>query len=105
MSIDEVMKKHGLTLSASCAGRAFWTKWLKYQGKRAYITVTDLSGESFPTTLTEPVRVAIYELRSGDELGPPQDFPSLSSFLENLETLFSPEKFPYPPSPSGAGTG
>ncbi len=84
MDVEEVMKGHGFNLSASCAGKAAYTKWIKYQGKRAYITVNDATGESFPTTLEEPVRVTIHDLRSGDELEAPQDVSSLSSYLESL---------------------
>jgi hypothetical protein len=84
MSIEGTMKNHGFNLSASCAGKASYTKWIKYRGKRAYITVHDAGGDSFPTTLEEPVRVAIHDLKSGDELEPSQDFSSLSSYLERL---------------------
>ena len=51
MSVEEVMKTHGFNLSASCAGKASYTKWIKHRGKRAYITVNDVSGDSFPNTL------------------------------------------------------
>lgn len=85
MSVEEVMKSHGFNLSASCAGKASYTKWIKFQGKRAYITVNDASGESFPITLDDPVRVAILDLRSGDELETSQDINSLSSYLESLK--------------------
>jgi len=85
MSVEEVMKSHGFNLSASCAGKASYTKWMKYKGKRAYITVNDVSGDSFPITLEEPVRVTIHDLRSGDELETPQDIRSLSAYLESLE--------------------
>ena len=84
MSIEEVMTSHGFNFSASCAGKGSYTKWIKYQGKRAYITVNDASGDGFPTTLEEPVRVAIHDLRSGDELEASQDIDSLSSYLESL---------------------
>ncbi len=84
MSVEEVMKNYGFNLSASCAGKASYTKWLKYNGKRAYITVHDKSGEGFPTTLEEPVRVAIHDHRSGDELQA-QNVGSLSSYLESLK--------------------
>jgi hypothetical protein len=84
MTVEEIMQSHGFNLSASCAGKASYTKWIKYQGKRAYITVNDASGDSFPNTLEEPVQVAIHELRSGDELEVPQDIDSLSSYLESL---------------------
>jgi hypothetical protein len=84
MSIEEVMKNHGFNLSASCAGKASYTKWIKYQGKRAYIAVHDASGDSFPTTLDEPVRVAILNLRSGDELEPSQVIGSLDAYLASL---------------------
>jgi hypothetical protein len=84
MSIEEVMKGHGFNLSASCAGKASYTKWLKHQGKRAYITVNDISGESFPVTLDEPVRVAVHDLRSGEELEAPRDISTLSAYLESL---------------------
>ncbi|MCK9375222.1 MAG: hypothetical protein M0P73_03615 [Syntrophobacterales bacterium] len=78
------MKTRGFNLSASCAGKASYTKWIKYRGKRAYITVNDVSGDSFPTTLEEPVRVTIHDLRSGNEVEPYQDIGSLSSYLESL---------------------
>ena len=84
MSIDEVMKGHGFNFSASCAGKGSYTKWTKYQGKRAYIAVHDASGEGFPTTLDEPVRVAIHDLRSGDELEPSREISSLRSYLESF---------------------
>ena len=84
MSIEEAMKSHGFNLSASCAGKASYTKWIKYRGKRAYVTVNDVSGESFPTTLEEPVRVAIHDLRSGDEVETPQDISSLNAYLASL---------------------
>ena len=85
MSVEEVMKSHGFNLAASCAGKASFTKWIKYQGKRAYISVNDASGESFPTTLEEPVRGGIYDLRSGNEVAPFQEIGSLSAYLASLE--------------------
>jgi hypothetical protein len=84
MSVEEIMKTHGFNLSASCAGKASYTRWIKYHGKRAYITVNDASGDSFPTTLEESVRVTVHDLRSGDELEPPQVISALSSYLESL---------------------
>ena len=85
MNIEEVMKDHGFNLSASCAGKASYTKWIKHKGKRAYITVNDASGESFPTTMEEPVRVTLHDLKSGDELEMPQNINSLSAYLESLQ--------------------
>ena len=85
MSVEEVMKEHGFNLAASCAGKASFTKWIKYNGKRAYITVNDVTGESFPTTLEEPVRVVIHDLKSGNELEDPRDIGSLNSYLASLQ--------------------
>ena len=85
MNIEEVMKDHGFNLSASCAGKASYTKWVKHKGKRAYITVNDASGESFPTTMEEPVRVTLHDLKSGNELEMPQNINSLSAYLESLQ--------------------
>jgi hypothetical protein len=84
MSLEEVMKSHGFNFSASCAGKGSYTKWIKHRGKRAYVAVHDASGEGFPATLDEPVRVAIHDLRSGDELEASQDISSLSSYLASL---------------------
>jgi hypothetical protein len=84
MNVEEIMKSHGFNLSASCAGKASYTKWIKHQGKRAYITINDSGGDSFPTTLEEPVRVTVHDLRSGDELEPSRVIGSLSSYLESL---------------------
>ena len=85
MEFEEVMQSHGFNFSASCAGKGGYTKWIKHQGKRAYISVHDASGEGFPTSLEEPVRVAVYDLRSGNELEPPQDIGSLQSYLASLD--------------------
>ncbi len=85
MDIEEIMKQHGFNLAASCGGKASYTKWITYRGKRAYIAVTDAAGESFPTALHEPVRVTVYDLRSGDALGPPQEMETLSAYLKTLE--------------------
>jgi len=84
MSLEEVMKSHGFNFSASCAGKGSYTKWIKHRGKRAYIAVNDASGEGFPATLDEPVRVAIHDLRSGDEVEDPLEISSLSSYLASL---------------------
>jgi hypothetical protein len=85
VSVEEVMKRHGFTVSASCAGPAWYTKSIEYQGKRAYISVTDKSGDGLPITLDEPVRVGLYDMRSGDKLEPSQDLSSLKSYLESLK--------------------
>ena len=69
MSIDTVMAEHGFNFSASCGGKGSYTKWIKYKGKRAYVAVTDAGGEGFPTTLEEPVRVAIHDLKSRGRSG------------------------------------
>jgi len=85
MSVEEVMEKHGFRIAASCAGKASYTKWVNHQGKRAYVTITDVSEEALPSSLDEPVRVGIFDLRSGDELEPSQDISSLGSYLESLD--------------------
>ena len=85
MNLEDEMKSHGFNFSASCAGKGSYTKWIKHQGKRAYIAVHDASGDGFPATLDEPVRVAIHDLRSGDELEAAQDISSLSAYLASLD--------------------
>ena len=85
MNVEEIMKRHGFNVSAACAGIASYTKWVKYEGRRAYIRVTDVSGDGLPTTLDEPVQVEIYDLRSGEELEGSRDIPSLGSYLESLD--------------------
>ena len=85
MSVEEVMKSHGFNFSASCAGKGSYTKWIKYHGKRAYIAVHDARGDGFPTTLEEPVRVTIHDLRSGDEVEASQDISSLNAYLASLD--------------------
>lgn len=84
MNLEKIMKTHGFNLSASCAGKASYTKWIRYTGKPAYITVNDAGGESFPTSLDEPVRLAVHDLKSGDELDSPRNFSSLSLYLASL---------------------
>jgi hypothetical protein len=85
MSVEEIMEKHGFRLSASCAGAAWYTKFIQYDGRRAYVTVMDKNGEGLPQSLDEPVQVGIYDLRSGDELESSQHMSSLNSYLESLE--------------------
>ena len=84
MSVEEIMKDHGFRISASCAGQAWYTKFIDYNGKRAYITVMDQEGEGLPQLLDEPVAVVVYDLRSGDELETYSDVDSLRSYLESL---------------------
>ena len=85
MSLEEIMKDHGFRLSASCAGQAWYTKFIDYDGRRAYIAVTDEDGEGLPQSLDEPVLVVIYDMRSGDELERCQDTGSLKAYLESIE--------------------
>ncbi|MFZ2448284.1 MAG: hypothetical protein WAW37_18145 [Syntrophobacteraceae bacterium] len=85
MSVEAVMEEHGFRLSASCAGKASFTKFVKYGAKRAYVAVTDVKGDGFPISLDEPVRVTIYDMRSGDELEDARDFGTLSSYLESIK--------------------
>ena len=84
MSVEEVMKSYGFNLAASCAGIASYTRWIKYQGRRAYISVTDINEKGMPMTLGEPVKVSTYDLRSGDDIREPQRFESLQSYLDTL---------------------
>ncbi len=82
MNVEEKLSEYGFRLSAGCSGKAAYTKFVKYEGKRAYISVTSLGSDGIPTTFEEPVRVVAYELRSGDEIGAGQEFNSLQEFLE-----------------------
>jgi hypothetical protein len=84
MSVEDILKEHGFNFSASCGGKASYTKWVKYNGKRAYVTVNDATSDGFPTTLEEPVRVTVHDLKSGNELEPPQDISSLRAYLASL---------------------
>ena len=85
MSLDEIMKDHGFRVSASCAGQAWYTKFISYNGRRAYITVMDKEGEGLPQLLDDPVAVVVYDLRSGDELETYPAIDSLKSYLESLK--------------------
>jgi len=84
MTVEELMEKHGFRVAASCAGRASYTKWLKYNGIRAYVAVTDVTEEGLPGSLEEPVRVCVFDLKSGDELEPCREFGSLQAYLDSL---------------------
>jgi hypothetical protein len=85
MSVEEIMKDHGFRISASCAGQAWYTKFISYNGRRAYITVMDKEGEGLPQLLDDPVAVVVYDLRSGDELETYPAIDSLKSYLESLK--------------------
>jgi hypothetical protein len=84
MSVEEVMEQHGFRLAASCAGKASYTRFIKHKERRAYVTVTDVNGDGIPKTLDEPVRIDIYDWKSGDELEPGQNISSLSAYLESI---------------------
>lgn len=84
MGVEEEMEKHGFRLSASCAGQASYTKFVQHKGRRAYVTVNTIMGEGIPGSMDEPVRVCVFDLRSGDELDNGQDFASLRSYLESI---------------------
>jgi hypothetical protein len=85
MGVEEEMEKRGFRIAASCAGKASYTRWVDHHGKRAYVTVTDISEEGLPGSMDEPVRVGIFDLRSGDELEATREISSLRSFLESLD--------------------
>ncbi len=85
MNVEETMTARGFRLSAGCSGEASYTKFVQHQGKRAYVSVTNADGKGFPTSLEDPVSVVIYELRSGDELGPATGFASLSAYLASVD--------------------
>jgi hypothetical protein len=85
MNVEEEMAKQGFRIAASCAGKASYTKWVDHKGRRAYVTVTDLSEEGLPASLDEPVRVGTYDLRSGDEIEASRDVSSLRAYLESLD--------------------
>ena len=84
MSVEEIMKDHGFRISASCAGQAWYTKFIDYNGRRAYITVMAENGEGLPQLVDDPVVVVVYDLRSGEELETYSDVNSLRSYLESL---------------------
>ena len=79
MSVEDILKEHGFNFSASCGGKACYTKWVKHNGKRAYVTVNDATGDGFPATLEEPVKITVHDLKSGNELEPPREISSLRS--------------------------
>ena len=85
MSVEDIMKEHGFRISASCAGQAWYTKFVEYKGRRAYITVMDETGDGLPQKLNEPVQVGFYDLRSGEELVNSRTISSLNDYLDSLE--------------------
>ena len=85
VNVEEVMNLHGFRISASCGGQAWYTKFLEYKGRRAYVTVMNKGGEGLPQSLDDPVLVGIYELRSGDELEACLNVRSLNSYLQSLK--------------------
>jgi hypothetical protein len=84
MNVEETMGAHGFSLSLGCSGEGSYTKHVKTQGKRAYVSVTTVDGNGFPTSMEEPVTVVVYDSKSGDELGPGLSFDSLSAYLDSL---------------------
>ncbi len=85
MDLDKIMDDHGFSVSSSCSGFEWYKKTIQYQGKEAFITITDPSATGLPKSLDEPVVVEMYDMESGKELGKSQNFGSLRSYLETLD--------------------
>lgn len=84
MSVEEIMTGYGFRLSAGCSGKASYTKNIKHDGKRAYLSLTIPEGEGFPMSVDEPVLVTVYDLKSGDAMGEGEAYDSLSAYLETI---------------------
>lgn len=84
MNLDDTMSAHGFRLSAGCSGEGSYTRFIEFEGKQAYVSVTNADGDGFPTSLEDPVSVVVYDMKSGDELGPGRNFESLSAYLQSI---------------------
>lgn len=84
MEIDKIMEEYGFETSSSCSGFEWYTKRIQHMGTNAFITVTAGDELKLPKSLHEPVLVSISDLNSGDDMGKPQRFESLQSYLDTL---------------------
>lgn len=89
MDLDKIMDAYGFSVSSSCSGFEWYKKTIRYQGKDAFITVTDHSVTGLPKSLDEPVLVEMYDMESGKELDKSRNFGSLKSYLETLDKSFN----------------
>jgi hypothetical protein len=85
MSVKETMEESGFNVSSSGGGCLWYTKLVEYEGNQAFIAITDEGGLELPESLDDPVLVGIYDMDSGDELEPCQEYGTLQSYLESLK--------------------
>ena len=83
--LNEILEKHGFSAGSSGGGCEWYTKETKYQGKDAYIAITDDGGLDLPASLEAPVYVGIYDMDDGDPLEEAKLYESLSSYLDTLK--------------------
>ena len=85
MGINSIMESLGFSASSSGGNCEWYTKPIKYNGKDAFIAITDDGGLDLPESLDEPVYVGIYDIDSGDVIGEVKLVESLKKYLENLK--------------------
>ena len=57
----------------------------EYEGKDAFVAITDDGGLGLPESLEEPVYVGVYDLDGGDMVVDAELHDSLKSYLDSLE--------------------
>ncbi len=86
MSIEKIMAKYGFAASLSGGGCEWYTKEITYEGRNAFVAITDDGGLDLPQSLEEPVYVGIYDADSGDEIVEAKLSKSLKDYLDTLPT-------------------
>lgn len=81
MDTYEIMRAAGYEMHSSGGGCTWYTKMIKYDGKEAYVAVTDDDGLRHPESLDEPIIVGIYDVETGELMKPPQSFYRLKQYL------------------------
>lgn len=87
MELDNIMEKYGFKTSSSCSGFEWYAKRISYKGLDALVTITSDDEIHLPKSLDDPVLVSINDSNSGNELEAPQNFESLKSYLDTLNSV------------------
>jgi hypothetical protein len=76
------MKNKGFAASSSGGGCEWYTKDFIYQGKDAFLAITDNGGMDLPASIDEIVIAGVYDMETEEVIEEPKSYESLTTALE-----------------------
>ncbi len=84
MSVEFFMNEKGFVAGSSGGGCEWYTKNFIYQGKPAYLAITDYGGMDLPTSTDETVIAGVYDMEDGEVIEQPKVYNSIQAVLETF---------------------